>query len=252
MGRKLVEKGTAVTGLTGRPVAALNVNGSTVPCFLDTGSEVTIVKPQALKRIDPHDHLRRRRTTSSLRGVSGRPIDTLSEVTLVFHINSDLEIRHTVTVCDVRFPGDILLGIDFLRRTTFSLSSDSQDDCACLTLEGQEFLVNYTDTQSLQLSLVSVTAPETIENAEVSHSSPRLPPPDTPTAVHLYRTTKLPPHSGRFLEGVVARSAPNDGDMLFTPRVSAVCISPCVLFAVSGRRCPVWAVNNTARPVRLT
>jgi len=121
--------------------------------------------------------------------VSGQPINTLSEVTLVFCLNSDLEMHHTVTVCDV-FPGDILLGMDFLRRTTFSLSSRSQDDSACLTLEGQEFHVNYTDAQSLQLSVVRVTTPEVPENAEESRFSPsRLSPPDISSAVHLYRTT---------------------------------------------------------------
>ncbi|ROT77060.1 hypothetical protein C7M84_004315 [Penaeus vannamei] len=82
-----------------------------------------------------------------------------------------LEMHHTVTVCDVRFPGDILLGMDFLRRTTFNLSSRSQDDSACLTLEGQEFHVNYTDAQSLQLSVVRVTTPEVPVNAEESRFS---------------------------------------------------------------------------------
>ncbi|ROT85371.1 hypothetical protein C7M84_015746 [Penaeus vannamei] len=145
-----LKKGMAVTGPTGWPVAELNVSGSTVRCFIDTGSEATIIKPQALKRIDPHNYVRRRKTFSILRGMSGQLINTLSEVTLVFCLNSDLEMHHTVTVCDVRFPGDILLGMDFMSRTTFSLSSRSQDDSACLTLEGQEFHVNYTDAQSLQ------------------------------------------------------------------------------------------------------
>lgn len=185
--------------------------------------------------------------------MSGQPINTLSEVTLVFCINSDLEMHHTVTVCDVRFPGDILLGMDFFRRTTFSLSSRSQDDSAWLTLEGQEFHVNYTDAQSLQLSVVRVTTPEVPENAEESRFSPsRLSPPDISSAVHLYRTTELPAHSGRFLEGAVARSCSDDGDVLFTPQVTAMCISPFVLSTVSRRRCPVWAVNSTTRPIRLT
>ena len=59
--------------------------------------------PQALKQIDPHNYVCRRKTFSILRGVSGQPINTLSEVTLVFCLNSDLEMHHTVTVCDVRF-----------------------------------------------------------------------------------------------------------------------------------------------------
>ncbi|ROT74494.1 hypothetical protein C7M84_007002 [Penaeus vannamei] len=50
------------------------------------------------------------------------------------------------------------------------------------------------------LSVVRVTTPEVPENAEVSRFSlSHLSPPDISSAVH------LPPHSGRFLEGVVAR-----------------------------------------------
>ena len=50
-----LKKGMVVTGPTGRPVVELSVSGSSARCFIDTGSEATIIKPQALKRIDPHN-----------------------------------------------------------------------------------------------------------------------------------------------------------------------------------------------------
>ncbi|ROT75285.1 hypothetical protein C7M84_006181, partial [Penaeus vannamei] len=71
-----LKKGMAVTGPPERPVAELNVSGSTVRCFIDTGSEAKIIKPQVLKQVDPHKNVRQRKTFSILRGVSGQPINT--------------------------------------------------------------------------------------------------------------------------------------------------------------------------------
>lgn len=106
-------------------------------------------------------------------------------------MDSDLEIRCTVIVCDLRFPRNVLLGIDFLMRTTFAFSN-SQHDHAYLTFEGREFLMNYSDNRLLQLSLVSL-AQRAVMSIQVGSSPCDLVPlPDTPTAVHLHQTTELP------------------------------------------------------------
>jgi len=71
-------------GPIGRPLVELNINGATALCFIDTGSEVTLIKPRALQLIDPEGHLHWKDSTRPLRGVSGLPFDTSFDVTLYF------------------------------------------------------------------------------------------------------------------------------------------------------------------------
>ncbi|ROT84536.1 hypothetical protein C7M84_022296 [Penaeus vannamei] len=151
------------TGPSGRPLVALRANDQTVLCFLDTGSEATLIRPSILRRLDPQNNLRRIRSSKLLRGVTGQPLATTSEVTLHFQLDDDLFIPHQVTLVDVTYPGDILLGMDFLRRLDFSLTHDPNTTSSCLSLEGRPFSVVYTDVESLHVRVISTTAsnPET-------------------------------------------------------------------------------------------
>lgn len=229
---------------TGRPLVPMTVNGTTILCFVDTGSEATIMKPKTLQFIDPHGNLYRKDATHVLKGVSNKPLDTLYEVTLPFYINPDIQLHHRVAVCDIRFPGDVLLGMDFLRRTSYCLSSDAKKDWACLTIEGCTFPVTYTDAHSMQIGIVDVDPEKpTLTSSQLKTLSANL---------HLRRTMELPPHTGRFVEGVVAKSGPSDGDVIFTPQASPACLSPYIVTTISGRHCPVWALNDTAKTIRLT
>lgn len=197
-----------------------------------------------LQFIDPHGNLYRKDVTYVPKGVSNKPLDTLCEVTLPFYIDPELPIQHRIAVCNISFPGDMLLGMDFLRRTSYCLSSDAKEDWACLTIEGRTFPVTYTDAHSMQIGIVDVD-PE-----EPSQTSSQLK--TLPATVHLRRTMELPPHTGHFVEGMVAKSGPRDGDAIFTPQASTACVSPYIVTNVSGHHCPVWALNDTAKKIRLT
>ncbi|ROT64098.1 hypothetical protein C7M84_017979 [Penaeus vannamei] len=48
-------------GLSGRPLVGLNINGKTTLCFIDTGSEATLIKPSAVAMIVSHQKLQHRR-----------------------------------------------------------------------------------------------------------------------------------------------------------------------------------------------
>ncbi|ROT78570.1 hypothetical protein C7M84_002717 [Penaeus vannamei] len=120
----------------GRPVVALSVDGKTLLCFIDTGSQVTLVKPSALDVIDPANKLRHHASSKILQGVSGEPFHPAAEVTLSFTISPDLVLLHRTIVADLSFHGDVLLGTDFLRRQDFTLQSEAQSPHGLLILGG--------------------------------------------------------------------------------------------------------------------
>jgi len=70
-------------------------------------------------------------------------------------------------------------------------------------------------------------------------------------AVHLIQRTEIPPHSGCFLHGCVARTGPTDGDVLVTPAVAEALTLPFSITTVNERHCHVWAVNPSSRPLIL-
>ncbi|ROT84300.1 hypothetical protein C7M84_022504 [Penaeus vannamei] len=150
-----VQTTAAVTtpAVGGRPVVALSVDGKTLLCFIDTGSQVTLVKPSALEVLDPAKKLRHHASSKILQGVSREPFHPAAEVILSFTISPDLVLLHRTIVADLSFHGDVLLGTDFLRRQDFTLQSEAQSPHGLLILGGCELSLLYTDAHSLQISL---------------------------------------------------------------------------------------------------
>jgi len=90
----------------------LEVEGKTFSCFLDTGSEVTMVKREAVTRLPG---VRLHASSRALQGVSGQSTPAVAEVDLAFTIHPKLSVTHRTCVVEgLRFPGDILMGMDLL------------------------------------------------------------------------------------------------------------------------------------------
>jgi len=236
-------------GSAGRPLVPLNVDGATLIGFIDTGSEATIIKLRTLTLLDKEGSLHRKNPSRTLKGVTDEALDTLCEVTLSFNFGPT-KVSHQVAVCDAKFPGDILLGMDLLRRTSFCLSSGATESEASLSIEGHTFPVTYTDNPTLRINVVSINDSGIMGTAD--SLDPLMTSMVNKPFVHLLNTTELPPHTGCFVEGVISRSGPNDGEVIISPESSAVCISPYMITTASERHCPVWMVNDTPRVVRLT
>ncbi|ROT64090.1 putative retrovirus-related Pol polyprotein from transposon gypsy [Penaeus vannamei] len=162
-------------GLSGRPLVGLNINGKTTLCFIDTGSEATLIKPSAVAMIVSHQKLQHRTSTKILRGVTGQPLQVSTEVTLHFQMAEDSVIVHQASVVDVSFPGDILIGMDLLRRLDFTFSSEASTGNATITLQGHKFSVVYTDAESLKICCIKPLSPteDASEDAPVSAQDPQ-------------------------------------------------------------------------------
>lgn len=102
-----------------RPLVALSVNGRSILCFIDTGSQITLIKPSALGEIDHDNSLPKKPSLKTLQGISGKPFISMTEVCLGFNLKKGLIHYRRTTVADLYFPGEVLLGIDFLRSAFY-------------------------------------------------------------------------------------------------------------------------------------
>jgi len=103
---------------------ALSINGHTLMCFIDTGSEATLIKPAPLRRLDPEHNLTYEQSNKVIHGVTGSPLYPQAEVRLHFNLGDRQTLQHATLIADLPFPGDMLIGIDFLRRVDFTLSAE--------------------------------------------------------------------------------------------------------------------------------
>lgn len=79
----------------------------------------------------------------------------------------------------------------------------------------------------------------------------RNPKHQTGAAVHLAHLTKIPPQTGCFLDGCIARAGPADGVVVLTPVTArTLTLLPSILTA-KDRRCSVWAINTSSRTLTL-
>jgi len=217
-------------------MVSLMVNGFKTQCFVDTGSEVTIVKGIAAGKMGIRCE---NESFKRVKGVSGKTIPVLGESLVSFRVNDRICVKHKVCILDgISFPGDILLGMDLLRRFNFRLecfSDHSKVDV--LVLQGQKFSVTYTDSQSLQVVLVEVHCkqPRSLPASQVAH-----------VAVPAF----VPPRSGRFVKCSVPRGMQAAKELMVSG-IECPLVVPRSLQEVKNGRLKVWAVNETARPVKL-
>jgi len=205
---------------------ALNINGYTLMCFIDTGSEATLIKPSILKQIDPDRKLCYQQCNRAIQGVTGSLHCPQTEVFLPFYLDNRT-LQHCALVENLPFPGDVLLGVDLLRKVRFTLSSEADLPHGTLTLGNQLYSVVYTDTSSLHISLISTRVPNLHQEAPV----------------HLLKKTEILPHTGRFLEAVVARAGPADGDIMISPSITNKLTIPYLVTKARDRKCSIWALN---------
>ncbi|ROT71573.1 zinc knuckle protein [Penaeus vannamei] len=100
----------AAQGPCGRPLVKIRVHGIPMTAFIDTGSEVTLLKMERTKSITPKRIYHQAR---GLRGVSGRLFEATSEWDVKISLGDGRKTRqchHRVCVVEgVDFPGEILI-----------------------------------------------------------------------------------------------------------------------------------------------
>jgi len=229
--------------LTGRPVITMDVGGSLVKAFIDTGSSATLMKYSLCSKVS---FMSKARPARRLLGVTGTLLSTAEERDVKFVLSPCLSCIHRVIIVEnVQFPGEVLLGIDFLRRFSFKFVYRHPPAKSCITLQSVQFPVSYTDSPSLQLQTVThVNAPlpnmKTLFRESVEHS------------VHVCRTVVCPPRSGNFVNVSVSKSIPDKTIILFHADPDGVnsLMIPRSLVCISGNRANVWVVNPSRSSIK--
>ncbi|XP_037792542.1 uncharacterized protein LOC119587905 [Penaeus monodon] len=229
--------------LTGRPVITMDVGGSLVKAFIDTGSSATLMKYSLCSKVS---FMSKARPARRLLGVTGTLLSTAEERDVKFVLSPRLSCIHRVIIVEnVQFPGEALLGIDFLRRFSFKFVYRHPPAKSCITLQSVQFPVSYTDSPSLQLQTVThVNSPlpnmKTLFRESVEHS------------VHVCRTVVCPPRSGEFVNVSVSKCIPDRTIILFHADPDGInsLMIPRSLVCISGNRANVWVVNPSRSPVK--
>ncbi|XP_037779410.1 uncharacterized protein LOC119575949 [Penaeus monodon] len=146
-------------------------------------------------------------SSKTLQGVAGAPMSVLGEMDVGFTIGKS-KLLHRVCVADkINFPGDLLMGMDFLRRLDMRLVTSNKFSGAYLLLGGVHFSVKYTGEESL--GCVSVPSVEVAKERRATQTL-RIAP------VHVVHTELIGPQSGQFVSAAVARGLPESRAILDT------------------------------------
>ncbi|XP_037779697.1 uncharacterized protein LOC119576182 [Penaeus monodon] len=220
----------------GRPLVSLKVNGVMCTCFVDTGSEVTLMKQEMKAQMNIKSV---RPSSRTLRGASGHSFRAVESVSLSFFLSEEVKCKHEVNIVseEVRFPGDILLGMDLLRRFNFRMVSFHSPQRSYISLNGVRVRMTYSDTASLNIKLLHERRmPKRFSDIEGT------------TPVFCLETLVCPPEMGRFVPGVVFDKSRMDA--IVTGKTAQVLI-PRSLTQVSEGQVSIWVVNDRKFPVIL-
>jgi len=170
-------------------------------------------------------------------------MSVLGEMDVLFTIGES-KLLHRVCVADkIHFPGDLLMGMDFLRRLDMKLFTGNKSSKAYLLLGGVNFPIKYTGEDSLGC----VSVPSVVEVAKERRATQTL----RIAPVHVVQTEFIEPKSGQFVSAAVARGLPESRAIL-VEGTNPKFIVPRSISAVQGRRTSVWVVNPDAKQRKLT
>jgi len=228
---------------TGRPLIQLFCDRSRKEAFLDTGSSVSLVKRTSLENVSSRIHP----CVKSLTDVSGSTLQTGGEVDIDIQI-AGMSCKHRFVVTDyLKFPGDVLLGMDFLRRFDFKMVHKRSPCRSYLILQDIRLPLKYTDNVSCRIQSVNSSKPvSTISLQKLFEHR------QSPSYAHVHRTTVCPPHSGRFIQASVSNSSllKNVSDVFISGLMTSILIPRSIVKNKDGK-VDIWIVNDSAHALKL-
>lgn len=221
----------------GRPMVTLFIKGKPVQVFIDTGSELSLIKEECLSKFK----LKGRPNTRRLQGVTGTEMKSDLECHIKFFVADHLHCTHRVaTINGLSFPGEVLVGMDFLRRMNFKLVCFNEPKRSYLSLQGVRLPVTFTDDLSLQVRAIA-------DVGEIAELQEKMP--DEGYRIHALRSVVCPPRTGMFIRARMPRQF-NGNDVCLTG-VPGKVIVPKSVCSVHNHNTHVWVVNADTRPQRI-
>lgn len=211
------------------------VNGNLCTCFLDTGSEVTIIKERVSTRLNIKSINHTERT---FKGASGAIFGGQGETTVQFSIEDLMHCNHPVIVFrDISFPGDVLLGIDFIRRFNFQFVANHTPPGNYMSFDDVRVPCWFSDQSSLGIRTINpLCIPQ---HKSVPQTSVLL----------VTQTVVCPPKSGCFVRTKVPEEFTNAYGCVQGKTVKV--LVPRSVITVNDDSAFVWIINDKIHPVTL-
>jgi len=218
----------------GRPLIQVKINEVMLTCFIDTGSEITLLKDTVRRKVNLKSAVPSFR---AMRGATGHSFRSIEKANVFFDIGKGIKSTHVVEVVgeNISFPGDVLLGVDFLRRFNFKLTAYHSPYRNYVTFNGVKLDVQYSDSPSVGVQAF-VGAVQTFR--------PRA---CTDILALVVHTIVCPPNSGRYVECLVAR--PFSDTQAAVSGCTAQVLVPYGVSDVEDSRVNIWVVNDRSHPV---
>ncbi|XP_037773928.1 uncharacterized protein LOC119570135 [Penaeus monodon] len=232
-------RGSSSTGITADTRAYYPTSSSRPPtCAFSNAATQVLRRGLALLLNTWHDFTSLSSTVATVccKESPEHRMEVTEEVDLPLQFSDAVGITHRASGLNTRFPGHILLGMDFLRRFPFSFHHEPPPRSSYLRILGCELDVTFTKHCSLALANLSADPRSTITSP---HGCP----------LHCTKQTEVPPDSATFVKCRVPRSVTDD-EIEVTPS-SRQLIIPASVTTVEERRTDVWVVNTTPRMIKL-
>ncbi|XP_037784669.1 uncharacterized protein LOC119580636 [Penaeus monodon] len=189
----------------GRPLVTLMVDGHPLRCLIDTGIPSM---------------------TQTNAGVTGTTLSVTGEVDAIFSVSARESFVHRVCIVDgLSFPGELLMGTDFLRRFEYSLVGGPSSQSGHLQLDKVILPVTYTNTSSLGVHVISKSV------ISRNGRQPGLSSDSTDTCngtIYVRKRVTVPSRSGRFIP-VVGPCDKSEHYFVIEPISTVVAIPSAVL-----------------------
>lgn len=224
---------------SGRPMIRIGVNGIICNCFVDTGSEITLICEKMKEKLNLKGGIQP--SFRSLRSASGHSFRTTEDVNLSFVLSDSVKCTHKVNIVNdtVSFPGDILIGMDWLRRFNFRMVAYHSPARNYMVFNGVRVRMAFTDCPSLGLSEIT--------ERRTQSSGTRCASAEGITPVFCAETIVCQPGSGMFITGVVSRDFP--ASIVQVAGKTAKVLIPRSIVQVTDGSVPIWVVNDRYQPV---
>ncbi|ROT65270.1 hypothetical protein C7M84_016772 [Penaeus vannamei] len=189
------------------------------------------------------------RSSRTLKGVAGMPKSVEAEADLKFTIHPGLDLVHrTCITSGIHFPGDMLVGMDLLRRLPVVIFISPNSSDSYLELDGHRHVVTFVGEESSHCCEVPACHES---RGELPESSIPLQPRYV-SPVHVTEATTIEPRAGRFVAASLSRSVPDETHVAVIEGNAARLLVPRTLITVQERRSSIWVVNTEPKPRKLS
>lgn len=141
------------------------VGSNELACFVDTGANICLIKAKTAEALREKGAIYRKGKNLRVTSASGDTIPTKGELVCRIQMKHRYKLSATIVSDTVEFPGDILLGMDFLERHNLQIKPGQKEITTC-----KETIIYYVTDEGQQLMQVQARQQECDESAQTPDS----------------------------------------------------------------------------------